>query len=654
MIDVDEMELLTSGINIQNISSINIDDIDNINKSGSLEGITFYQTTNNKYNVSGFDINIDDNKTIGSVLITKNIFDNNSETCETYDVNNINEIIICHNCENKYDTTFLSRYFSLENNIIIKISHKHLFGEIAIVSLLHILLWKYCAFYEIFTIDSIISYIIFYRKWLELSNTYECVFKNQSFVIDRYFYYALLIMNSYICNYILWFKYNELIQYATVVLTCPSVNHHISKMDIYMQLKQDVFKHHNMIIRKIVCKQLSRVLNLIIENTLNIQVKLTYVELIPYYDKVSWSILNKFIVAFVLACIFNHIDKGSMKIPIMVYKNLYMKDYKYNIVNDREYICKIIADKKWEKLMDIYTLNRLIRLTLNYDANDSYFSDKMDYFLESILFKFTRIMMCWTIANSTNTFIGILSFLFFICKEAPLHHLFTTLIYSLISLFCSEKLLLIILCELSYPIIASKLLIEILYDCLKYLQKCILVICSHTRFESVMLSIVLTFMSFYNHNNIGFLILIMLDLVTFIKLIYLKKSNKKSKKTNMRKIKLIKKIKYVSTDPIENGDINHTCCSHTFISSTDILNFIGSRLLFTIKNNLFIEILDLSIDLDTIILYKMILILSSTLVFGLLSGYDVPHIIFLPIIIQNVVDFAFFGKNYTQSNKKYH
>src|SRR5208282_153848 len=111
----------------------------------------------------------------------------------------------------------------------------------------------------------------------------------------------------------------------------PSIMGQIYNIYAYKKIRHVLYDGYNKLIQKIICKQLSKIINIVIKNVFNLHIIVTYEDLIPFYDQFSWLIINKFIVTFIMACIFNHIDKGGMKFPMMIYKNLYLKDSKYNI-----------------------------------------------------------------------------------------------------------------------------------------------------------------------------------------------------------------------------------------------------------------------------------------------------------------------------------
>ena len=75
----------------------------------------------------------------------------------------------------------------------------------------------------------------------------------------------------------------------------------------------------------------------------------------------------------------------------------------------------------------------------------------------------------------------------------------------------------IILCELCYPIVDSKLLSDVSDDIYQSLKRGFLNLYHRTRLESVILSISLGYMSYMKYNNIGIITVCILNLIVMIR-----------------------------------------------------------------------------------------------------------------------------------------
>lgn len=450
------------------IQSHSIDNIDDINGLETLEGLTFYQEIyNNDISNSSFVKNLIDSDTeyndeiISSVIINNNYISDvvinsnyiNAGTSDSID----NDVIQYYKSNNKQ--VLYSQYFHIDINYTKYIlNYKLLIFEVILVSILHIFFGTNNIIFNIMSIDGIISSIIFYLE----TNNNKILSINRLIAIDRYIYYLYILFGYYILNYALLFKYISVIKYITCIMICPNIMCQVYNIYTYKKLRLIIYNKYNNLIQKIICKQLCKIINLIIENIIGLKENITYIDLIPYYDNFNVILINKFIATVIFACIFNHIDKGNVKYLTMIYKNIYMKDKKYKINNDKQYITTIIKDKQWNKLLDVYTLNRIIRILFNDSTKNSLLSIKVTEYINSINFSINRVLFCWTLMSITNLSVGLLGFLLFLSQSnKPLIYLLNIVLFIGISYMTDEKILILVLCEICYHIIKSKLLTDI-------------------------------------------------------------------------------------------------------------------------------------------------------------------------------------------------
>ncbi len=791
-------KLYRSMVKAQNIRAVNIDKIDDINKSGTLEGITFYQGNyeynkeednddndndndddddddddnndnddnkdkvkdkekkkekdkeeNENENEDQFQENNnyhddfqyqDSNKEteydstdseLEKCMIAlesgkESILNENTRIMSEYEINDehISSLSLQDELNNysisDKNTMYNSHYFGFDNQqreFILDISD--LVKEICVILFLHLLLRGiHNAIFNIMTIDGIITSIIFYIKYKNANNKIikkqennvdkmtnkNFLLKNRMMTLDRYIYYFVLFCGYYILNYMTWFHFTDITMYIASVMVCPSIMRQINDMNAYKKIRHVFFNGYHRLIKKIICKQMTKIINLILINVLNINTAIKSEDLIPHYDLFSWMIVNKFIITFVLACIFNYMDKGGMKFPLMIYKKLYLKDKKYNISDDKIYVKKIIVDKEWKKFTDVYTLNRIIRTVFNDDVQNSKLSDHIYECVDKVIFRINKIALCWTIMNITNLSGGILAFLLFISStERPLKYIINTFLFFVLSFYTDERILLIILCELFYPIVDSKLLTDIKSDIIISVKRGFMKLYYRTRLESVLLSLSLSYLSFIKYNNIGVLIVAILNLFVMLRMFCmmfmknefnskyllskifsfvfalpssLRNNNNNDINTNLPpKIKKIKQLVQYQTSLLTKCDVNNNKSNQTQRINTssqlndafDINNVIFRKsfdnyeveasntdhdiLLVTwdmfkiiLKNNLLIKVLNPLINLEIDQVIRIFSHLFTLLILGNISNFHVIHIMFLPIVVQNVIDILFHDK----------
>lgn len=515
--------------NNNNFNATNNDNINDINNNENNNVNTIKQDAKGYINKI-----FEDTATIGSIIVsTGELFDREKVANYGFDIidetkNASSDSNVKNSVGKEIDTMdnsnmlYYSNFFELnENKRSFVIDVKDLIRELFIIIFFHLFLGIHNAIFNILTIDGILSCIIFYMNFLEVKDNDNFLLRNRLITLDRYIYYLLLFCGYYLFNYMTWFKFTGTVMYVASIMICPSIMGQIYNQYAYKKIRRVLYDGYNKLIQKIICKQLSKIINLVIKNLFNLDITVNYEDLLPFYNQFSWLIINKFIVTFIMACIFNHIDKGGMKFPMMIYKNLYLKDGKYNIADDKKYLHAIILDKQWEKFMDIYTLNRIIRIVINDDVQNTMLSEQVSAFLQKILFRFNRVMFCWTIMSVSNLMVGVLSFFLFISHtERPLRYLINTLVFTLLSLFTTERLLILILCELCYPIIDSKLLSDITEDTYQSLKRGFLSVYYKTRLESVLLSMLLLYTSYYNHSVLGIMTVCIMNIIIMLRIAY--------------------------------------------------------------------------------------------------------------------------------------
>ncbi len=555
--------------------------------------------------------------------------------------------------ESETEFMYQSQYFVLDKqDKEFILDFVDMIKEIIVILLLHVLLGIHNAMYNVMTIDSIISCIVFYAGHLQIEEKNNFLLKVRLNTLDRYIYYALLFSGYYLLNYITWCKMTNIMWYVASLAICPSIMGLVCGINAYKKIRNVLHNGYHKLIQIIVCKQLTKIINIIINNTLNIKSVIKYNDLIPHYNKFSWSVINNFIIAFIIACIFNYFDKGGMKYLLMIYKNACLKDNNYNISNDKAYLERIITDKKWMKLMDMYTLNRMIRIMINDDSQKIALSEQVKKLLIKTGFKFDRVMLCWTITNITGCLTyGILGFLMFLHNSMrPMKYIMNVLLFLIISQFTTERILILVLCELAFPIIDSKLLTEVFWEIIISINRGIVNLYHRTRLESIIFSIVLSFCSYFNNTKWGILLICVLNILVMMRMIttkYFRKNNNRNEQVNEiiqeKQSNNITKIK--CKDFLEMSDINPTdnkIKSQQDQQNTDILLQIKDMIIIVLKNNIFIKVLNPLASPDKDHFAKVFGHLFGLLAFGYISNFHLTHIIFLPIVTQNLIDVMFF------------
>jgi hypothetical protein len=452
------------------IISKSIDDFDDLNESGTLENQVFIQNDC-----------IDDNSVcIIEPSLLKSEYFTISDIEKKYSFNKNNlliEIIIF---------TIVSFFIGFQNINIIS---------------------------YIFTIDGIISCISYYfKQYTKYNNKLD---SNRLNIFDRYVFYIGVILFDIVFSILTNFTYTYLIRIFSLILILPTTMTQIYNNYTYKKFRHNIREQIHKIIQRIILKQLSKIINLVAKNLLDFENSLNYEDLIPFYNQFQLSDLGKFFGTIISAAIFNHLDKGGLKLPISIYKNLYMKDKKYKISDDKEYLITILRDKKLSKFTDIYTLNRIIRLLIEDDSDNSILEEQINKFIKQFNISFNNILLTWTILimlnyngfdkifNFTSIQFSILFNLIFISNsKKPLRYIGNILLFLSLSFYYKEDLLLLILFEIFVPIIESKIITDILKDITIYFFHIIKYCIDKVYFESLFLSILLVLSKIFHFEKL--------------------------------------------------------------------------------------------------------------------------------------------------------
>ncbi len=403
---------------------------------------------------------------------------------------NDESVIITKDPEIESESTnkmYLSQYIALKEDVEIKYEFDlYIFlKEVLLIAIINFILFYFnsSSSFDVITIDGILTSIIFYLSYIENNDNFLA--KDRLATGDRYIYFFLIMIAyslfSFGCLKIGFTILIILAQFIGIIiksiLIVPSIMKHVYNHEGYKNIKKHFYEKYNNLVQKIVCKQMSKIINLCIRNILKIDFIITKDDIIPFYDQFSIAIIIRFIATFIFACLFNHMDKGGWKIPMIFYKNMYLKDKNYKITDDKEYLIAIVKDKNWGKFLDIYTLNRLIRLLMNDDdPNNGFLAEQVTQFITSFLFSFNKVMFCWTIMCCTQElYVGILSQLLFLkSSKHRFKYILNTLLFTFLAFYelvQGEKILVILICEIMYLIVNSKIIVDILSDIYSNIKK---------------------------------------------------------------------------------------------------------------------------------------------------------------------------------------
>ena len=340
---------------------------------------------------------------------------------------------------------------------------------------------------RIITMDGIVGCLGFYVSSIGYDDSNNFFLKHRLRALDRYIYYGMLICMYHCIVLCLWIDMWSSVEHLFMIGGASQIMTYIYRYPLYFKIRTNIVDEYNRTIRKIVCMQFAKLINIIIRNVLHTTHRIEYTDITRYYNDGLIVSIGDFTAQFIGACVFNYLDKGTMRLPLILYKNMFLKERRYRIGNDQKYFEQIVIDRKWEKFMDMYTLNRMIRMLSNGDSNNNFMEREVDRMVRNMIFTFNRLMFGWTLMSATQSIVlGILCNLLFVSNAIKkARYIMTTIMFSILVQFSEERILMLILCNILYPIIESNLIPDILEDSMNRLKSLYIYVKQHTEPDTI-------------------------------------------------------------------------------------------------------------------------------------------------------------------------
>ena len=426
---------------------------------------------------------------------------------------------------------FCSQYFNLnysEERHEINVSHV-IFQSI-IVGVLYYFCWTSINFINVFTIDSVFSAIIFILKYHSKEDNYmfESMIYQTSYFI-RLIYYLLLLGCYYLINFVTWNYFSIVLQFILPIFTLPIIIENIVYTYKFKKLTQAIRSDCQEFSYFIISKQMAKVVSIISRSCLNYVPEFKEDEFKPFVRNISVGIFVNFICSFIFASILHYLEQDGTTVFTAIFRQFYFRQYyfkKEKIDSDhKNYLINIMETRNWIKLLDPYTLNRIMKmyLKMNEDQEDSIVV-QIKNIIDQISMSFSKMMTCWTISSLIKIrCIGILTYFLFVKSKHKINTYLKFCVvtfFTIISFFSYEQLLQIILCEICARIMVNKVTRDIIYDIYKHVKHILLQNTSfYVQNNTIILScyLALSIISF-NSFNVMSILLVMTITIRFVKM----------------------------------------------------------------------------------------------------------------------------------------
>lgn len=421
---------------------------------------------------------------------------------------------------------YCSQYFNVNySEVKHPIKFIYIITQFFIVSTIYHFFWTNINLINILTTDSIISSLIFILYFYCNNNSIfinNTIYQPSYFI--RYIYYFILLSIYYIVDFITWGYLSILLNLILPFFILPVVIENIVYNYNFKKITNAVINDCENFIYFIISKHMSKILSIISNNCLDYNPTFKEDEFKPFIKKVSVDIFINFICSFLFASILHYFEKNGTTVFTAIFRQFYFRQYyfkKENIdKNNKNYLINIMKTKNWIKLLDPYTLNRILKMYLLINNNkENSIIKHIKNIINQFNTSFSKIMICWTISSLCNIkYISILSYLLFIKSKHKINiylKIIVIFLFTIISFFSNEVLLLIIMCEFFTRLLVNKITRDIFYDIYKHLKHIIL---QNTTFyiqnNTILLScyLALSTMSYNSHNVMTILFIIIIPI----------------------------------------------------------------------------------------------------------------------------------------------
>ena len=408
-------------------------------------------------------------------------------------------------------------YFTEPKNINTKpLSYLAIFSQLLISSSISLFFYNNWIIVNMLTIDSIYGSIVFLTEYYQIN--YQKYFYQEIATI-RYFYYIFALTLYYNLTWITWFPIYFICPFYTTIFTIPYTINIVSNIKYFQKIYYFLYNEIDFLFKFIFSKKIASIINYIGINHLQSYPNLKAMEIVNNINQLSLKDITNFIFSSIIASVLFYFELDGTRFYTILFRQYYFKQYflgKNNSSNisDRSYILQIIQQRNWKKLIEPYSLNRLMKLYLqiNQSSNGGIFFSQSSSF-EQIKHSIGCFMLNWTVYSIIGyRSSGIWTYCLLIWKH---RHNYLRLRISLIGIFlilsfiCHEQVLLLLILELTMLVTTN----QGFFGLLKDLKEAIFRECEYylsdkkpkprvfTKWElSIFLGVWLTYTFFYNFN----------------------------------------------------------------------------------------------------------------------------------------------------------
>jgi len=249
--------------------------------------------------------------------------------------------------------------------------------------------------------------LIFIDSFIESINFVISRYKRQSnfFVFDysllaRYINYFSISVTFYIIELLIWFKYD--LKYFKIFASSPClINFLILHLNFY-KLEMVIRQKYRDSIINLLSKALSKTINFISKNSLNIDPKIRHFEIKPFVKQTDYlTMFFNFLNTFLVVSYLYYLKQLGYIYSTSLIKKYLLKFKKFkpnNIIAKKIYVSKILNSRSWEHVVKPQTLDIFLKIYMEGKDENKQILKFFIKYVNNFKKKLKNCLCSWTIA----------------------------------------------------------------------------------------------------------------------------------------------------------------------------------------------------------------------------------------------------------------
>ncbi len=214
--------------------------------------------------------------------------------------------------------------------------------------------------FQMMSIDGIFNAIHFFKKFIDHKISEDDIIKEgdpiyQCSTLDRYIYYFIsFISYTTLCNFF-WIKWIRVIYYGFIFTMLPPILNSITQCSLFEQIR----KKKEQIIKTIVSKQLTGLIEVISKTYLKKDIKIHHSELMPLFDNYTNTLNYSLDIFYNILLVFLtiYVKKYSTSFYYNMLKYIYNYKTGVELESFHEHTAKlrltaIMEKRQWKELLN--------------------------------------------------------------------------------------------------------------------------------------------------------------------------------------------------------------------------------------------------------------------------------------------------------------